>query len=151
MPVEPQAPLQHDWSHALAHRDLPDRDAYARRLEAADLTPAHVLDALADGGDKLYAAAVDHYTNFNPHWADQFGGPLPVCLLAQEVSAYTAHLTARAAQVRGAAIHDLLDDYSAVAVANTLGVSRQKVYDLARGHEVSVRDFITKIVKERLS
>ena len=57
---------------------------------------------------------------------------LAAALIAAEVGALTAHLTSRASAVRAVAVEALLDDYSAVAVASRLGVSRQKVYDIAR-------------------
>ncbi|WP_067503576.1 hypothetical protein [Actinoplanes sp. TFC3] len=70
--------------------------------------------------------------NDGDDWAKPFGGPLAVALLAAEVGALAAHLTSRASAVRAAAVEALLDEYSAVAVASRLGVSRQKVYDIAR-------------------
>jgi hypothetical protein len=124
-----QPRIDTEWAEVLAHR--PPRtcaEAVARFAEHG-ITPAQVRAVLADGGDALYAAASGGVDG----WAEQFGGPLGVALLAAEVSAYTAHLTARAAGVRALAVDRLLDDLSAVTVASRLGVSRQKVYDLARG------------------
>lgn len=70
-------------------------------------------------------------------WADRFGGPLAVALLAAEVSALAAHLNARGSAVRALAVDALLDEFSAVTVAAHLGVSRQKVYDLSRPTRIS--------------
>lgn len=98
------------------------------RLEAAGVTPAEVLSALRDAGDALH----DHATSTDDAWSAPFGGPLAAALLAAEVGALAAHLGSRAAAVRSRAVRDLMQDYSAVAVADALGVSRQKVYDIAR-------------------
>jgi hypothetical protein len=87
-----------------------------------------VKAVLDDGGDALYAAA----GSGDKTWADRFGGPLAVALLAAEVSALAAHLNARGSAVRALAVDALLDEFSAVTVAAHLGVSRQKVYDISR-------------------
>jgi hypothetical protein len=87
-----------------------------------------VWAALGDGGDDLFRAA----TSGADDWAKPFGGPLAVALLAAEVGAVTAHLTSRSSTIRAMAVESLLDDFSAVTVASPLGVSRQKVYDIAR-------------------
>ena len=117
-----------DWDAALAHRPPDTRDAIRERLESAGVSAEQVVAALADGGDELFAAA----TSGAVDWAKAHGGPLAVALLAAEVGAMTAHLTSRSSAIRAAAVETLLDDYSAVTVANRLGVSRQKVYDIAR-------------------
>ena len=91
------------------------------------MTAQDVRAALADGGDELCRAA----TSDDEHWADKFGGPVAVALLAAEVSALMSHLNSRAAAVRSRAVDAALNDLSAVTVA--AGVSRQKVYDVARG------------------
>ena len=75
-----------------------------------------------------------------PGWADEFGGYLAVALLAAEVSALAAHLNSRASAARGRAVDALLEEYSAVTVAARLGVSRQKVYEIARGGASSGAD-----------
>ena len=116
------------WDTALAHRPPDVRPAIRERFEAAGVHAEDVLAALADGGDELFAAA----TGGAADWAKQWGGPLAVALLAAEVGAMTAHLTSRSSAIRAAAVEALLDDYSAVTVANRLGVSRQKVYEIAR-------------------
>lgn len=95
---------------------------------AAGVAPGQVAAALSDAGDALHAAV----TGGAKDWADAFGGPLAAALLAAEVSALAAHLNSRASAARAVAVDALLDDYSAVSVAASLGVSRQKVYDLAR-------------------
>lgn len=120
------------WNDVLAHRPEADgsRREAAGRFIANDISPERVWAVLVDGGDALYAAAAD-----GPGWTEPFGGPLAVALLAAEVSALAAHLSARAAGVRASAVEDLLDEYSAIAVASQLGVSRQKVYELGRGSE----------------
>jgi hypothetical protein len=116
------------WDVVLAHRTPDTRDPVRERFESAGVTPELVHTALADGGDELFAGAAGGGAD----WAEPFGGPLAVALLAAEVSALTAHLTSRASAVRARAVEALLDDFSAVTVAARLGVSRQKVYDIAR-------------------
>lgn len=120
------------WNQVLAHRPEADgsRQEAAERFIAAGISPEQVWAALVDGGDALYAAASN-----GPNWTEPFGGPLAVALLAAEVSALAAHLSARAAGVRARAVEELLDEYSAIAVAGQLGVSRQKVYELGRGSD----------------
>jgi hypothetical protein len=118
------------WETLPAHRDPadPGRAGVLTRLQDAGLTPQDVLAALRDAGDALHEQA----TSAEADWTRQVGGPLAVALLAAEVGALAAHLGTRAAAVRSRAVTELLDDYSAVAVAEALGVSRQKVYDIAR-------------------
>jgi hypothetical protein len=116
------------WDVVLAHRTPDAREPIRARLEAAGVTAEQVRAALGDGGDELYAAARSGAGD----WAKPYGGPLAVALLAAEVGALTAHLTSRSSAIRAVAVEALLDDYSAVTVANRLGVSRQKVYDIAR-------------------
>jgi hypothetical protein len=116
------------WDAVLAHRPPDTRDPVRERFASAGVTPEQVWASLADNGDALFAAA----RSGRPDWAEPFGGPLAVALLAAEVSALTAHLTSRGAAIRALAVEALLDDYSAVTVAGRLGVSRQKVYEIAR-------------------
>jgi hypothetical protein len=116
------------WSVVLAHRPPEARSAVRERFESAGVGVAQVLAALSDGGDELYAAAAGGADD----WAKPFGGALAVALLAAEVGAMTAHLTSRSSAIRAVAVEALLDDFSAVTVANRLGVSRQKVYEIAR-------------------
>ncbi|HEY4535498.1 MAG TPA: hypothetical protein VIG71_05930 [Enteractinococcus sp.] len=118
------------WAETLAHRIVADVDLeeLISRFTSCGLTPLDVRTVLMDGGDSLYQAAVDGA----PGWAEQFGGPLAVALLAAEVSAFASHLNSRASGVRAVAVDTLLDDFSAVSVARELGVSRQKVYEIAR-------------------
>lgn len=128
-----------DWSDALQHRRLDSPAALAavvERLESAGVTPEILAIHLADGGDSLYAAA----RSGSSGWAELFGGDRAVALIAAEVSALMSHLVARAAGVRSVCVDTLLDEYSAVTVAGALGVSRQKVYDLAKPN--LDRDFI---------
>jgi len=115
----------------LEHRPADQRDSIVARLEDAGVTPAQLSAALADGGDALYAASRPGGST------EPFGGDLAVALLAAEVSALAAHLNSRASAVRARAVDALLDDYSAVAVASALGVSRQKVYDISKGGTVA--------------
>ena len=117
------------WGGMLGHRSPEQRASVIDRLNAAGVTPDLVRATLDDGGDALHAAA----TSGAGDWAAPFGGPLAAALLAAEVSALSAHLVSRASAVRAVAVDALLDDYSAVAVANALGVSRQKVYDIGKG------------------
>lgn len=117
------------WDRALSHRPPGDRSSVAIRCEAAGLSADQVQAVLADGGDRLYAAAQAG----DPGWADPFGGTLAAALLAAEVGALAAQLGRRASGIRSLAAADLLEDFSAVTVAEELGVSRQKIYEIARG------------------
>lgn len=117
------------WEITLSHRPPEERTAAATRFEAAGLSAEQVQAVLADGGDRLYAAA----SAGTPGWTAPFGGTLAVALLAAEVGALAAQLGRRASGIRSLAAADLLEDYSAVTVAEELGVSRQKVYEIARG------------------
>jgi hypothetical protein len=118
------------WGALPAYRDPadPGTATVLTRLHQAGLTPEDVLTALRDAGDALHWQA----TSGDADWAERFGGALAAALLAAEVGALAAHLGTRAAAVRSRAVRELLEDYSAVAVAEALGVSRQKVYDIAR-------------------
>jgi hypothetical protein len=117
-----------DWDLVLAHRTPESRDQVRARFESAGVGVQQIWAALGDAGDELFAAA----TSGAEDWAKPFGGPLAVALLAAEVGAITAHLTSRSSAIRALAVDALLDDFSAITVANRLGVSRQKVYDIAR-------------------
>ena len=122
-------PVADAWDRALSHRPPGERGPAAERFEAAGLTAEQVKAVLADGGDRLYAAA----QGAAPGWADPFGGPLAAALLAAEVGALAAQLGRRASGIRSMAAADLLEEFSAVTVAEELGVSRQKIYEIARG------------------
>lgn len=119
-----------EWQSVLSHRTEDDgsRAAAAARFTAAGVGAANVRAALADGGDALYRAARER----SDGWAEPFGGTLAVALLAAEVSVLAAHLNSRASGIRSEAVAELLEDYSAVTVAGEVGVSRQKVYEIAR-------------------
>ncbi len=117
------------WNEILRYRaDDRQREIVAARLSENGITPEILNSVLSDGGDELNARA----SGGGADWASSFGGPLAAALLAAEVSALSAHLNSRAANVRARAIEDLLDEVSVVAVANHLGISRQKVYELGR-------------------
>jgi len=125
--------LPAEWRQALAHRvrggaEITDLNEVVRRYSEAGITAEQVRQVLLDGGDSLYQAA----TSGESDWAERFGGPLGVALLAAEVSALASHLNSRASGVRSVAVDALLEDYSAVTVAAELGVARQKVYEIAR-------------------
>jgi hypothetical protein len=115
------------WDELLAHRPADTREAVQQRLIAAGVGPRQLRAALDDFGDELFAAA----TSGADDWAKPFGGTLAVALLAAEIGAFTARLTSRSSTIRAIAVDDLLDNFSAVTVAGRLGVSRQKVYDIA--------------------
>ncbi|TBN56121.1 hypothetical protein EYE40_01200 [Glaciihabitans arcticus] len=117
------------WRDVLAHRPEHQREATTERFRAAGISVELVQSALADGGDALHAAA----SSGGDDRFHGFGGNLGAALLAAEVSTLAAHLVSRASAVRAIAVEFLLDDYSAVAVATALGVSRQKVYDIGKG------------------
>lgn len=127
------------WTQVLTHRPPDQQDVVRARFVDNGVAPEVVKEVLNDGGDALYAAAASR----QPGWAEAFGGPLAVALLAAEVSALAAHLNSRASAVRTTAVEALLDDYSAVTVAARLGVSRQKVYDICRGNLGS--PYITRV------
>lgn len=116
------------WCEILAHRDPDELELAVARFELARVPPDVVSATLRDCGDALFSAGRSDEAD----WAHEFGGSVAVALLAAEVSALAAHLNSRAAAVRSAAVELLLDDFSAVSVAEELGVSRQKVYDIAR-------------------
>ncbi|WP_341728510.1 hypothetical protein [Brooklawnia sp.] len=119
-----------DWGGVLAHRsDAATIDAVSARFVEAGVPVELVADTLRDGGAALHRAA----TSGRSDWMVPFGGLLAVALLAGEVAAYSSHLVARASAVRSVAVDSLLEDFSAVSVAAELGVSRQKVYEIARG------------------
>ncbi|SHI48927.1 hypothetical protein SAMN02745244_00456 [Tessaracoccus bendigoensis DSM 12906] len=119
-----------DWSHVLAHRaDEAVIDAVRARFMGAGVPVELVADTLRDGGAALHQAVASERSD----WATPFGGLLAVALLTAEVAAYCSHLVARASAVRSVAVDSLLEDFSAVAVASELGVSRQKVYEIGRG------------------
>jgi hypothetical protein len=124
------------WDAVLAHRAPDTRGAVLERFESAGVSAEQVQAVLSDGGDELYAAATGGATD----WAKPYGGALAVALLAAEVGALTAHLTSRSSAIRALAVESLLDDFSAVTVAGRLGVSRQKVYEIARPNTSSFID-----------
>jgi hypothetical protein len=126
MPSQPGGDSR--WDLVLAHRPPETRAQVRARFESAGVGVEQVWAALGDAGDELFEAA----TSGVGDWAKPFGGSLAVALLAAEVGAVTAHLTSRSSAIRAAAVDALLDEFSAVTVANRLGVSRQKVYDIAR-------------------
>lgn len=118
------------WESVLAHRgDEPTisrvRDQFLAHGVSADV----VHDVLSDGGGGLYASI----SSGREDWSVPFGGLIGAALLAGEVAAYSSHLVARASAVRSVAVEILLEDFSAIAVAGELGVSRQSVYEIARG------------------
>jgi len=117
------------WGAVLAHRPADQRGVVGARFQASGVACEQVRAVLEDGGDALHAAA----TSGRHDWAQRFGGPLAVALLAAEVSALAAHVNSRSSAVRALAVDGLLEDVSAVTVAARLGVSRQKVYDIIRG------------------
>ena len=120
-----------DWQDLLAHRTPDELEAVVARFERAGVPGHLVSEMLQDGGDALFAAS----SSDDPEWATAFGGAMAVALLTAEISALAAHLNSRAASIRALAVDALLEDYSAVSVADELGVSRQKVYDIARGSQ----------------
>ncbi|QQS00212.1 MAG: hypothetical protein IPK37_15115 [Austwickia sp.] len=125
------AGIDADWVRVLAHRQKEGQhvvETVIERFRDAGVRPSEVESHLCDGGDRLYSAARLH----DERWADEFGGPRAVALLAAEVSALMSHLVARAASVRSVGVEALLDEFSAVTVASVIGVARQKVYELAK-------------------
>ena len=127
------------WEDVLAHRPHEVRQAVANRFIESAVPPDQVDRVLQDAGDALYEAA----TSGAEDWAEPFGGPLAVALLAAEVSSLAAHLNSRGSATRAVAVAALLDDFSAVTVAERLGVSRQQVYEVSRG--VTTNPYITRV------
>lgn len=118
------------WEGVLAHRADPAAAALARgRFEGQGITVDLVAASLADNGAALFRDV----SSGRPDWAVPYGGLLGAALLAGEVAIYCSTLVARASAIRSVAVDALLDDFSAVSVAADLGVSRQKVYEIARG------------------
>lgn len=117
------------WDDVLAYRADPvAATEVINRLVAAGVTPDAVSASLRDAGSGLADDAVSGRAD----WAASYGGLLAAALIASEVAAYASHLISRASAIRSIAIDALLDDHSAVSVAADLGVSRQKVYEIAR-------------------
>lgn len=118
------------WDAVLAHRADPAAAALARaRFEAQGITVDVVSANLEDSGAALFRDV----SSGRPDWAVPYGGLLGAALLAGEIAIYCSTLVARASAIRSVAVDALLDDFSAVSVAADLGVSRQKVYEIARG------------------
>ena len=134
MPRQPGGDI--DWATVLAHRAPELRFAVRDRFTEHGIGAEQVGEVLADLGQGL----ADAMASGQAGWVDRFGGQLAVALLAAEVSAYAAHLNSRASTVRAHAVDALLEEYSAVTVAARLGVSRQKVYEIARGGAPSSAD-----------
>lgn len=120
------------WQEVLAHRGIDQRAAVADRFERSGVGPSELAAVLADLGLGLCVAA----SAGEEGWARSFGGALAVALLSAEVSAFTASLNSRASAVRARAVEALLDEFSAVTVAERLGISRQKVYEI--GHATAL-------------
>lgn len=122
-----------EWLEVLKHRSFEDPavvNEVIERFERAGVTPDAVAEHLADGGDALYALSHN-----GAGWTDAYGGDQAVALIAAEVGALMSHLVSRAASIRSSSVDALLDDFSAVTVASALGVSRQKVYDIAKSNQ----------------
>ncbi|KAA9158969.1 hypothetical protein F6B41_01420 [Microbacterium lushaniae] len=128
-PIDAADVLALEWDAVLAHRGDASTVAQVKdRFIVHGVTPEAVAAALRDGGSGIAAAAASGRED----WAAPYGGFLAVALIAAEVAAYSSHLVARASAVRSVAVDALLEDFSAVSVAGELGVSRQKVYEIAR-------------------
>lgn len=118
------------WESVLAHRTDPGAAELARaRFESQGIPVELVAASLADSGAALFREVSSGRTD----WAVPYGGLLGAALIAGEVAIYCSTLVARASAVRSVAVDALLEDFSAVSVAADLGISRQKVYEIARG------------------
>jgi hypothetical protein len=116
------------WDAVLAHRPAEAWHAVAARFADNGVGPQQWQAAVDDGGDVLHAAA----GNGRPDWAEQFGGPLALALLAAVVSSLAAHLKlagVRSARPRRRRAAGLLQRRHR---GRRLGVARQKVYDIGR-------------------
>lgn len=128
-PIDPTPALTAEWDAALAYRPVAQRGEVAADLTHYGIAPDRVREHLLDGGATLWAAA--QHADDDPDWAEPLGGPLAVTLLAREVMAYLDHMQSLAAEVRGRGISALLQDFSAVTVAEALRVSRPGLYGMA--------------------
>lgn len=117
-----------EWEAVLVHRDINELPGVIARFEAAGVSAELVGSALADSGVELSNAA----RSGRADWMSSYGGPLALALIAGEVAAQSAFFVSRASAIRAAAVDALLDDVSAVDAAKSLGVSRQKVYEIGR-------------------
>lgn len=116
------------WDEVLSHRESDQVPALVARFDDAGVSLDLVRSVLADSGESLAQAL----QSGEQGWADRFGGLLAVALLAGEVAARSAFLVSRASTVRSVAVDALLEEFSAVFVAKSIGVSRQKVYEIGR-------------------
>lgn len=129
-----------DWDAVLAHRGSESAIVVVRdRFLENGISSEVVAAVLQDGGESIFQAA----SSGRPDWTVPYGGLLAAALLAGEVAVYSSHLVARASAVRSVAVDSLLEDFSAVSVATDLGVSRQKVYEIARGGS-KIREAISR-------
>ncbi len=118
------------WDSVLAHRVDESTISRVRARFVTHGIPADVVrGVLSDGGGALY----ESISSGREDWSAPYGGLMGAALLAGEVAAYSSHLVARASAVRSVAVEILLEDFSAIDVAAELGVSRQTVYEIARG------------------
>lgn len=116
------------WEEILSHRAEQERQGIQDRFLSHGVSSAIVAEALRDGGATLAASALSRA----PEWSVPYGGLVGAALVAGEVAAHASWLVSRAASVRSLAVENLLEDISAVTLAQMLGISRQKVYEIAR-------------------
>jgi hypothetical protein len=135
----PAAAPESGWDCVLAHRPAGTRAPTAARFAAHGVTVDQVRQALDDGGRALQAAAESGV----PGWAEPVGGLIGVALLAHEVSVHAEYVMSRAVAARSAAVFELLEEFSAVTVAQHLGVSRQAVFEISRRGPLAA--FIAKV------
>jgi hypothetical protein len=123
-------PVAPTWETVLAHRTDPAAAELALARFVSQGVPVELVAAsLEDKGAALFREAASGRSD----WAAPIGGLVSAALLAGEVAIYCSTLVSRASAIRSVAVDALLEDLSAVAVAAELGVSRQKVYEIARG------------------
>lgn len=117
------------WREALAHRDDESATIVSARFAKHGISADVVAMVLSDNGSAMF----DDVSSGRADWALPYGGLHGAALLAGEVAIHASHLVARAAAMRSIAVDGLLEDLSVVEVASELGVSRQKIYEIARG------------------
>lgn len=136
-------PLLPEWDAVLLYRAPALRSVIASDLAVQGVTPAVLRSHLADGGDRLWAAAAAHPGD--PTWVEPFGGGLAVALLARESLEYHVHLSNRAAETRTRAVQVLELTYSKVTIAEALRMSRQALQEIAAGRKLT--QYISRIWK----
>lgn len=129
--------VSRDWAQALPHRSGDELVVAVQRLAIAGLGPDDVRAVLADLGDALWGQ-VEGEVATDP--ADK----MQHALLLVELGAFIAYAQERAAAARRATYSALLDTYSVVRLAQSLGVTRQAVHKTVSAQPPR-REFVSHI------